>query len=112
MVLTCIKLSFFKLSQMISLQCDSFHRSCKTYSLGAEVSYPGLSRRKISEFFLVIVIVYEKEPSAIIRALQNYYIQVQSHLREYCTQFSVNTVTSMFCFIFSPKDSLRVRHQT
>ena len=88
-----------------------FHCSCKTYSPGAEVSYR-LSRKKISEFFLVIVIVYEKEPSGIIRALQNYYIQVQSHLKEYCTQFSVNTVTSVFCFIFSPKDSFRARHQT
>ena len=80
--------------------------------MGAEVSYR-LSRKKISEFFLVIVIVYEKEPSGIIRALQNCYIQVQSHLREYCTQFSVNnTVSSMFCFIFSPKDSLLARPET
>ena len=53
-----VKIVIFKLNQVISLQCDCSvtHCSWKTYSLGAEVSYR-VSRKKISEFFLVIVMV-------------------------------------------------------
>ena len=43
----------------------------------------------------------KKEPSAIMRALQNYYIQVQSQPWKYYKQFSVNKVTFMLSKKFS-----------